>query len=74
MPSSRPQPSDPTSFHFSPTRKLPIDDAAYWLDRAEEIETAAEGMIHPETRAQMLRLAESYKRLAERAYERAKNE
>lgn len=72
MPSLR-QPSAPT-FAFSPTRKRPIDDAAYWLDRAEEIQTAADGMIHPETRAQMLKLAESYKHLAERAYERAKNE
>jgi len=70
MPSS----SHPPTLVFSPTRKQPIDDAAYWLDRAEEVQLIAEDMTHPESRAQMLRVAETYKRLAQRAYERAKNE
>ena len=56
---------------FSPTGKQPIDDAAYWLDRAEEIKTIAEGIGNPHARLLMLDLAETYKRLAEQAYERA---
>jgi hypothetical protein len=59
VPAMSPRP--PASFTFSPTRRQPIDDAAYWLDRAEEVQTIAEGMAHPETRAQMLALAHTYK-------------
>jgi len=62
------------TINFSPTRKLSIDDAAYWLDRAEEVQLFAEGMTNSEPRAQMMRVAETYRRLAELAYERAKNE
>ena len=73
VPAMRQQP--PTSpFTFSPTRRRPIDDAAYWLDRAEEVQTIGEGMAHPDTRARMLALAHTYKVLAERAYVRSKNE
>jgi len=61
-------------FTFSPTRRRPIDDAAYWLDRAEEVQTIADGMVHTEARARMLALAHTYKVMAERAYVRAKNE
>jgi len=61
-------------FEFSPTRRRSIDDVAYWLDRAEEVQITAEGMAHPETRGRMLALAHTYKVMAERAYVRAKNE
>jgi hypothetical protein len=57
----------------SPTSQRPIDDATYWLDRAEEIQTIADGMRDPHARILMLDLIETYKRLAERAYERAKH-
>ena len=56
----------------SPTRKQPIDDAAYWLDRADEITAIVEDMKDPDARLMMLELAETYKTMAERAYRRAK--
>jgi len=59
---------------FSPIYRGAIDDAAYWLDRAEEVQTIAEGIVHTETRARMLALAHTYKVIAERAYVRSKNE
>jgi len=74
MPSSSDQHPLAPTINFSPTRKLSIDDAAYWLDRAEEVQLFAEGMTNSEPRAQMMRVAETYRRLAELAYERAKNE
>jgi len=61
-------------FSFSPTRRGAIDDATYWLDRAEKVQTIAEGIVHCEARARMLALAHTYKVMAERAYVRAKNE
>jgi hypothetical protein len=75
VPAMPPRQQAPTSpFTFSPTRRGAIEDAAYWLDRAEEVQTIAEGMTHPETRSRMLGLAHTYKVMAERAYLRAKNE
>jgi hypothetical protein len=75
VPAMRQQALAPASpFSFSPTRRGAIDDAGYWLDRAEEVRTIAEGMVHTETRARMLALAHTYKVMAERAYVRAKNE
>ena len=74
MPNSSQQQSPGPATNFSPTRKLSIDDAAYWLDRAEEVQLFAEGMTNSGPREQMMRVAESYRRLAELAYERAKNE
>jgi hypothetical protein len=68
------QQSDAFPFTFSPTRRRPNDNAAYWLDRAEEVQTIAVGMSQPETRGRMLALAHTYKVMAERAYVRAKNE
>jgi hypothetical protein len=58
---------------FSPTHKRPIDDAAYWLDRAEELRIIADDMIDPDTRLMMLDLAQTDKEMADRAYQRAKN-
>jgi hypothetical protein len=48
-----------------------IDNAAYWLARAEEVQVIAEGMIHHETRLKLLELAEAYRGLAENAYRRS---
>jgi len=65
----------PTSrFKFSAIHRRPIDDAAYWSDRAQEVQTIAQGMTHPGTRGRMLALAHTYKVMAERAFMRAKNE
>ena len=55
MPSQRPQLPPSSS----------IDNAAYWLTRAEEVQAVAEGMSHPQTRLKLLELAEAYKSLAE---------
>ena len=66
---SKPAPTET----YSPTHKRPIDDAAYWLDRAEELRTIADSMSHPDTRLMMLDLAQTYKEMADRAYQRAKN-
>jgi hypothetical protein len=52
--------------------RLPIDNAAYCLNRAEEILTIAEGMTNRQARLELLGVAEGYKRLAEHAYQRAK--
>jgi hypothetical protein len=62
MPSQRPQLPPSSS----------IDNAAYWLTRAEEVQAVAEGMIDPQTRLKLLELAEAYKSLAEHAYQRAR--
>ena len=59
----------PLTETFSPTGRHSIDDAAYWFDRAEEIQSIAEGMSHPKTRMLMLDLADSYKLMAKGALE-----
>ena len=51
---------------------LAIDDAARLLDRYEEVRVIAEAMRHAEPRRQMFKIAETYKRLAQHAYERAR--
>lgn len=43
------------------------NEAARLLDRAEEAQLIGEKMHHADTRLQMLRLAETYRRLAEHA-------
>jgi hypothetical protein len=63
MPSQRPQLPPLSS----------IDNAAYWLSRAEEVQAAAEGMFDPRTRLKLLELAEAYRGLAENAYQRSKH-
>jgi len=53
---------------FSPTRKRPIGDAAYWLDRAEELKTIADGMSHVPARLMLLDLAQTYEEMADRVF------
>jgi hypothetical protein len=49
-----------------------INDPAHWRQRAEEARSVAEQMNEPQSKEAMLRIAQDYERLAERAAERAK--
>jgi hypothetical protein len=51
-----------------------FNDPKYYRNWAEEIRTLSGAMKGAETRAQMIRLAEDYDRLAERAAQRANGE
>jgi hypothetical protein len=48
-----------------------LDGAAHWRKRAREARTRADGMVVPEMREAMLRMAADYERLARSAEERA---
>lgn len=50
-----------------------LNDAKHWRDRAEEIRSAADDYRSFAAREQMLRLADDYDKLAERADERNAN-
>ncbi len=41
--------------------------AEYWLKRAEEVQTMAEQCANPGVRANMTKIAEGYRRMAEHA-------
>jgi hypothetical protein len=47
--------------------KALINDPEHWLSRAEEARVIAEQMTDPQARASMLRVAQEYEKLAERA-------
>ena len=48
-----------------------INDPQHWLDRAKEARALAEQMDDPEAKRTMLKNADDYERLAQRAEERA---
>ena len=53
-----------------PITKKPINNPQHWRDRAAEMRALADTMKDPETLAIMLRLADDYDKLADRAAQR----
>jgi hypothetical protein len=51
-----------------------MPDAQYWRDRAEEVRARAEAIHDPVARRTLLKIAEDYKKLAERAARSAQEE
>ena len=49
-----------------------INDPKHWRDRAEEMRTLAEAMKDQISREMVLRIAQDYEKLAQRAAERSK--
>jgi len=49
----------------------PINDPKHWLNRAKEARALAEQIDDPEAKRTMLKNADDYERLAQRAEERA---
>ena len=56
-----------------PIAKKPTNDPKHWRDRAAEMRALADTMKDPETLAIMLRLADDYDKLADRAAQRQAN-
>jgi hypothetical protein len=53
-------------------KSLP-DNAHHWRHREEEARTLTEAMYNEETKARLLKIADEYARLAERAEQRLNN-
>jgi hypothetical protein len=49
----------------------PINDPKHWLDRAKEARALADQIADPEAKRTMVKNADDYERLAQRAQERA---
>jgi hypothetical protein len=54
-----------------PTHEM--HDPKHWYDRAEEMRALSEAMVNEDTKSRMLRLADDYDKLADRATIRAVN-
>ena len=50
--------------------KIPINDPKHWRERAEEARAVAEAMTDEKTKKMMLRIADDYETLAQRAEQR----
>jgi DNA-binding ferritin-like protein len=50
--------------------KVPINDPEHWRERAKEARAVADAMTDEKTKQMMLRIANSYEKLAERAEQR----
>ena len=51
-----------------------VNDAKHWRDRAAEMRLLSDDMKDPKARSMMLRLANDYEKLADRAEDRATRE
>jgi hypothetical protein len=49
-----------------------MNDVKHWRDRTQEARVLAHDMNDPQSKAAMLRIAQDYDRLADRAQQRAK--
>ena len=50
--------------------KSPINDPKHWRERAQEARVHAEQIADPESKKMMLKIAEDYEKLAQRAEQR----
>ena len=53
-----------------PDNKPLLDNALHWRHREEETRTPADAMYNEETKARLLKIADEYARLTERAEQR----
>ena len=56
----------------SPVTSHRVNDPGHWRARAEEMRTLADGMTDEDARTTMLRIADDYDRLAQRAERRSR--
>jgi hypothetical protein len=54
------------------SRNSILNDAAHWRERADEARALADQMSDPDARASMLRVAQEYEKIAERALARVR--